>query len=103
MLARNVRSICDRLRRCGEESSHEHQGSALFSCDYNCVHSRSGLTGLDKVRVATWSPSVGSFPYFFAHKKGFYQSEGIDAEIIFVRANIAITALVTDEVEFVTF
>ena len=61
------------------------------------------VSGLDKVRVATSSPSVGSFPYFFAHKKGFYQREGIDAEIIFVRANIAITALITDEVEFVTF
>ncbi len=46
----------------------------------------------DKVRVATSSPSVGSFPYFLAHKKGFYRSEGLDAEIIFVRANIAIEA-----------
>jgi NitT/TauT family transport system substrate-binding protein len=61
------------------------------------------VSSLDKVRVATSSPSVGSFPFFLAHKKGFYQSEGIDAEIIFVRANIAITALVTDEVDFVTF
>lgn len=58
---------------------------------------------LDKIRVATSSPSVGSFPYFLAHRKSFYQNEGIDAEIIFVRANIAITALVTDQVDFVTF
>jgi len=58
---------------------------------------------LEKIRIASSSPSVGSLPYFLAVKKGFYGSEGLEPEIIFVRANIAITALITGELDFITF
>ena len=41
-------------------------------------------------------------PIFAAIKHGHFQQEGIRADLIFMRPNISITALVNGQVEFTT-
>ena len=102
LFADNVRSACNPCRGMGGRHS-KSLAATRFLILILALFAPVPVFGLDKVRIATSSPSVGSFPSFFADKKELYRNEGLDAEIIFVRANIAITALVTDEVDFITF
>ncbi len=59
-----------------------------------------GQSGLKKVRVALPSTNVTFAPIFAAKRKGFYKDEGLDVEIIMMRANLASSALMTGDIDF---
>jgi NitT/TauT family transport system substrate-binding protein len=56
----------------------------------------------DAIRIAYPSTSFTTVPIVAAMKHGHFQQEGIRAELIFMRPNISITALVNGQVEFAT-
>ena len=56
----------------------------------------------DTIRIAYPSTSFTTVPIVAAIKHGHFQQEGIRAELIFMRPNISITALVNGQVEFAT-
>ncbi len=60
------------------------------------------LEAVDDVRIAYPSTSFTTMPILAAKKFGLYQREGLRAELILMRPNISVTAVVTGEVEFAT-
>ena len=56
----------------------------------------------DSIRIAYPSTSFTTLPIVAAIKHGHFQQEGIRAELIFMRPNISVTALVNGQVEFAT-
>jgi NitT/TauT family transport system substrate-binding protein len=56
----------------------------------------------DAIRIAYPSTSFTTLPIVAAIKHGHFQQEGIRAELIFMRPNISVTALVNGQVEFAT-
>ena len=56
----------------------------------------------DTIRIAYPSTSFTTVPIVAAIKHGHFQQEGIRAELIFMRPNNSITALVNGQVEFAT-
>ena len=53
-----------------------------------------------KVRLALPSTNVTFAPIFAAVRKGFYRDEGLDVEIILMRANLASSALLTGDIDY---
>jgi NitT/TauT family transport system substrate-binding protein len=61
------------------------------------VRSQPAMT---KVRLALPSKNVTFVPIFAAAHKGFYKDEGLEVEIIMMRANLASSALMTGDIDF---
>jgi ABC-type nitrate/sulfonate/bicarbonate transport system substrate-binding protein len=59
--------------------------------------SRSATT---KARLHVAARSLTFIPYYFAESKGFFDSEGIDLEIIVMRPPVGVTALQAGEVDY---
>ncbi len=56
-----------------------------------------------RIRVGIVSTTFGYAPFFVAKQKGFYKSEGLDAEIIVLnRDDLVLQALVSDSIQFGT-
>lgn len=53
-----------------------------------------------KVRLALPSTNVTFIPMFAALRKGYFKDEGLDVEIIMMRANMASTALLTGDIDY---
>jgi NitT/TauT family transport system substrate-binding protein len=56
----------------------------------------------DKIRIAYPSTSFTTLPIFAAIKHGHFKREGLEADLIYMRPNISVTALVNGQVEFAT-
>ena len=56
----------------------------------------------ERVRVAPSSPGLAAWPVHLAAKEGFFAREGLSPEIIVMRTNTGIAALVTGSVDFTT-
>jgi NitT/TauT family transport system substrate-binding protein len=56
-----------------------------------------GQSSLEKVVVAYPSRSVASIDLYIAQEHGFFRQEGLSAEVVQVRGNIAVTALLSGE------
>jgi NitT/TauT family transport system substrate-binding protein len=56
----------------------------------------------EKLRIAPSSPGLSAWPVHLAAKEGFFAQEGLSAEIIVMRTNTGIAALVTGSVDFTT-
>jgi NitT/TauT family transport system substrate-binding protein len=56
----------------------------------------------EKVRIAPSSPGLSAWPVHLAANENFFAREGLDAEIIVMRTNVGIAALVTGSVDFTT-
>ena len=56
----------------------------------------------DTIRIAYPSTSFTTLPILAAMKHGHFEQEGLRAELIFMRPNISVTAVVTGQVEFAT-
>src|SRR2546426_10493107 len=71
---------------------------ALVSCTILC----SGKALAEPVRVAYPSPNVQFLPAFVAVEKGIYKREGLEAELISVRAAVtAVQALIGGQIHFI--
>ena len=60
------------------------------------------LDAIDNIKIAYPSTSFTTMPILAASKFGLYQQEGLRLELILMRPNISVTAVVTREVEFAT-
>ena len=60
------------------------------------------LDAIDDIRIAYPSTSFTTMPILAASKFGLYQQEGLRPELILMRPNISVTAVVTGQVEFAT-
>ncbi len=60
------------------------------------------VAAVDNIRIAYPSTSFTTMPMLAASKFGFYQQEGLRPELILMRPNISVTAVVTGQVEFAT-
>jgi ABC-type nitrate/sulfonate/bicarbonate transport system substrate-binding protein len=60
------------------------------------------LDAIDNFRIAYPSTSFTTVPILAASKFGLYEQEGLRPELIFMRPNISVTAVVTGDVEFAT-
>jgi ABC-type nitrate/sulfonate/bicarbonate transport system substrate-binding protein len=60
------------------------------------------LRAADTIRIAYPSTSFTTLPILAAMKHGHFEQEGLHAELIFMRPNISVTAVVTGQVEFAT-
>jgi NitT/TauT family transport system substrate-binding protein len=61
---------------------------------------RSSSDALDRIRIAVSNPNMPNLTVAVAQKKGFFKEENIDAEIIRMNPNVAITALSTADVDY---
>ena len=59
-------------------------------------HAR-GQSSPEKVVVAYPSRSIASIDLYIAQDRGFFRQEGLDAELVQVRGNIAMAALLAGE------
>ena len=55
---------------------------------------------LDRIRVAVSNPNMPNLTVAIARTQGFFKDENIDAEIIRMNPNVAITALATGDVDY---
>jgi ABC-type nitrate/sulfonate/bicarbonate transport system substrate-binding protein len=58
------------------------------------------VAALDRIRMAVSNPNMPNLTAAVAQKKGFFKDENIDAEIIRMNPNVAITALATGDVDY---
>ncbi len=56
----------------------------------------------EKIRIAPSSPGLAAWPVHLAAKGKFFATEGLDVEIIVMRTNVGIAALVTGSIDFTT-
>jgi NitT/TauT family transport system substrate-binding protein len=54
----------------------------------------------DRVRIAVSNPNMPNLTVAVAQKRGFFKDENIEAEIIRMNPNVAITALATGDVDY---
>jgi ABC-type nitrate/sulfonate/bicarbonate transport system substrate-binding protein len=55
---------------------------------------------LDGIRIAVSNPNMPNVTVAVAQKKNFFKDENIEAEIIRMNPNVAITALATGDVDY---
>jgi NitT/TauT family transport system substrate-binding protein len=55
---------------------------------------------LDRIRIAVSNPNMPNLTVAMAQKQGFFKDENLDAEIIRMNPNVAITALSTGDVDY---
>jgi NitT/TauT family transport system substrate-binding protein len=60
----------------------------------------SQASAADRVRIAVSNPNMPNLTVAAAQQKGFFKDENIDAEIIRMNPNVAITALATGDVDY---
>ena len=62
----------------------------------------SAALAQEKIRIAPSSPGLSAWPVHLAAKEKFFAGEGLDVEIIVMRTNVGIAALVTGSIDFTT-
>ncbi|HEY1234908.1 MAG TPA: ABC transporter substrate-binding protein [Candidatus Binatia bacterium] len=55
-----------------------------------------------KIRLGVSSKSLGFWDTWVAHEKGFFRKYGLDSEVITIRPNLAIVALLSGELDYST-
>jgi len=60
----------------------------------------TSVDALDRIRIAVSNPNMPNLTAAMAQKKGFFKAENLDAEIIRMNPNVAITALATGDVDY---
>ena len=63
---------------------------------------RAPVPAQERIRIAPSSPGLAAWPVQFAAKEGFFAREGLSPEIIVMRTNTGVAALVTGSIEFTT-
>ena len=60
----------------------------------------SAADAADKIRIAVSNPNMPNLTVAIAQRKGFFKQESIDAEIIRMNPNVAITALAAGDIDY---
>jgi NitT/TauT family transport system substrate-binding protein len=61
---------------------------------------QSSIEAADKVRIAIGSANISQLVFPLAQKRGFFREEGLEAEIILMRGNVPVAALVNGEIDY---
>ena len=59
-------------------------------------------SSLDKTRIAVSSPGLAAWPIHFASKEGFFRRESLEVEVIVMRTDVGVAALVAGDIQYVT-
>jgi len=62
----------------------------------------SAVKAEDTVRIAVSVRNVVLMPYYFARDKGFFEREGLRAEIIQIRSNLQVAGVASGELDFMS-
>lgn len=54
----------------------------------------------ERIRVGVSSKSIGFFDTWVAHEKGFFRKYGLDSEVITIRPNLSVVAVVAGELDY---
>ena len=60
----------------------------------------SGAIGADKIRISVTNFNMSFLPSGLAVKRGFFREEGLEAEVIRMNGNVAITALASGDTDY---
>lgn len=71
----------------------------MFAAIFHFPAAASGQTSAQKVVITYSSRSIASIDLFIAQERGFFREEGLDPQLVQVRATAAIAALVSGEVQ----
>jgi ABC-type nitrate/sulfonate/bicarbonate transport system substrate-binding protein len=66
------------------------------------VFPQSNPNAAENIKIASTGPGLSTLPLEIAARKSFFRDEGIDALVITMRANIAVNALLTRNVDYAT-
>ncbi len=72
----------------------------LFLAILAVLAAGSPVDALDQIRIAVSNPNMPNLTVAVAQKRGFFKDENIDAEIIRMNPNVAITALASGDVDY---
>src|SRR5512147_144448 len=61
---------------------------------------QTSVEAADKIRIAIPAPSVSPLTLPLAQKRSFFREEGLEAEIILMRGNVPVAALVNGEIDY---
>jgi len=61
---------------------------------------QSSVEAADRVRIAIGSANISQLVFPLAQKRGFFREEGLEAEIILMRGNVPVAALVNGEIDY---
>ncbi len=61
------------------------------------VHDARGQSSLEKIVITYPSRSIASVDLYIAQDRGFFRQEGLHAEVVQVRGNIGVTALLSGD------
>jgi len=81
-----------------------HPRSIIFLFVFLCTSFTeiSPSASVEPIKIASTGPGISTLPLEIAALKGFFRAEGLDVLTITMRANIAVNALLTRNVEFAT-
>ena len=60
---------------------------------------QASVQAADKIRLAIPGPTISQLTFSVAQKRGFFREEGLEAEIILMRGNVPVAALVNGEID----
>jgi len=64
------------------------------------VFAAAPAAAVDRIRIAVSNPNMPNLTVAMAQRKGFFRQENIDAEIIRMNPNVAITALAAGDIDY---
>lgn len=61
---------------------------------------QASIQAADKIRIAIPNPTIPFLTFPLAQKRGFFREEGLEAQIILMRGNVPVAALVNGEIDY---
>ncbi|MSP39969.1 MAG: ABC transporter substrate-binding protein [Deltaproteobacteria bacterium] len=77
-----------------------HPSSFAVTCWLALLLIVATVDAADKIRIAVSNPNMPNLTTQLAQNKGFFKDENLDAEIIRMNPNVAITALATGDIDY---
>ncbi len=74
--------------------------SKIFAGLLAVLFFQTSVEAADKIRIATAYPTVSLLTFPLAQKRGFFTEEGLEAEIVLIRGNVPVAALVNGGIDY---
>ncbi len=85
---------------CFAASSFRSYPASIFLILLASLLSVSTAAAVDRIRIAVSNPNMPNLTVAMAQQKGFFKDENIEAEIIRMNPNVAVTALATGDIDY---
>lgn len=96
------KSVSDHRRKPERRSSILFRLTFVFLLLIQFLLQVHSVRAQERIRIAPSSPGLAAWPVHLAAREGFFAREGLSPEIIVMRTNTGIAALVTGSVDFTT-